>query len=247
MDAAYVAVHLEEDRRHWWFRGRLAVIRAVVERELSRRPGRLLELGCGSGNVLGALRSLGEVVGMETNPDLLRAARAAGLDVRQGALPGDLVVPEGWADAVLMLDVLEHLDDERGALATARRALGPEGVLIVTVPAYAWLWSGHDVALGHRRRYTARRLRQTVEAGGFNVGHVSYFNTMLFPALAAVRVWKRLRRDRRHDLSSRSAPLNDLLARCFALERLAVPRVSLPFGSSLLLTARPSPGAAGRS
>ena len=238
MDPAYVATHMEEDRIHWWFRGRLAVITAALERALPRHPVRLLELGCGTGNVLGALGRFGEAVGMETHPDLVAAARAAGLDVREGRLPGDLVVEPGWAEVVLLLDVLEHLDDEAGALETARRALAEGGLLLATVPAYQWLWSGHDVALGHRRRYTASRLRAVVERAGFRVLRVSYFNTLLFPALALMRAWKRLSGDTSHDLRRPAPPLNRWLERVFALERHVVPRCALPFGASLLLVAR---------
>src|SRR5207245_7740576 len=89
MDPAYVAVHMEEDRSHWWFRGRLAVILATLRRALPPRRVRLLELGCGTGNVLAALSQFGEAVGMEAHGDLIAAARAAGLDVRAGHLPAD--------------------------------------------------------------------------------------------------------------------------------------------------------------
>jgi len=106
------------------------------------------------------------------------------------------------------------------------------------VPAYRWLWSGHDEVLGHRRRYTAAELRAAVERAGFRVVRVSYFNTLLFPLLVAVRAWKRLRGDRGHDLRRPSAPLNWLLERIFAFERHLVPRVPLPFGASLLLIGR---------
>ncbi len=238
MDPVYVAVHVEEDRRHWWFRGRLAVIVAVVRRLVPAAGARLLELGCGSGNVLEALSPFGKTVGMETEPVLVAAARRAGLDVRHGALPGDLPVESGWADVVLLLDVLEHLDDEGAALATARRALRGGGRLVVTVPAYAWLWGPHDVVLGHRRRYTRGRLAEVVAGAGFTVERCSYFNTVLFPALAAVRLVKRLVGDRRHDLVRPPEPLNELLARGFSLEAAIVPRISLPFGASLLLVAR---------
>ncbi len=238
MDPAYVATHLEEDRLHWWFRGRLAVITAALERALPSHPVRLLELGCGTGNVLGALGRFGEAVGMETHPDLAAAARAAGLDVREGRLPEDLVVAPGWADVVLLLDVLEHLDDEVAALETTRRALAEGGLLLATVPAYQWLWSGHDVALGHRRRYTASRLRAVVERAGFRVLRVTYFNTLLFAALALTRAWKRTRGDVTHDLRRPAPTLNRWLERLFALERHVVPRCALPFGASLLLLAR---------
>ena len=238
MDPAYVTVHMEEDRSHWWFRGRLAVIRATLRRALPPRRVRLLELGCGSGNVLGALTEFGDAVGMEANDDLITAARAAGLDVRVGHLPDDLGVAPGWAEVVLLLDVIEHVDDDVATLGAARAGMGEGGLLVVTVPAYRWLWSGHDEVLGHRRRYTAGELRAAVERAGFAVLRVSYFNTLLFPLLVAVRAWKRLRGDRGHDLRRPAAPLNALLERVFALERYLVPRVALPFGSSLILIGR---------
>ncbi|PYN87202.1 MAG: SAM-dependent methyltransferase [Candidatus Rokuibacteriota bacterium] len=238
MDPAYVAVHIEEDRSHWWFRGRLAVIRASLRRALPARRVRLLELGCGSGNVLAALGEFGEAVGMDAHEDLTAAARAAGLDVRVGHLPDDLGVPPGWAEVVLLLDVIEHVDDDVAALRAARAAVGEGGLLVVTVPAYQWLWSGHDEVLGHRRRYTAAGLRAAVERAGFEVLRVSYFNTLLFPLLAAVRGWKRLRGDRGHDLRRPTAPLNRLLEGVFAFERHLVPRLPLPFGASLLLIGR---------
>src|SRR2546422_4610887 len=99
MDPAYVATHVEEDRRHWWFRGRLAVLLAILRRVLPPGHARLLELGCGTGNVLAALAEFGEAVGMETHPDLAAAARAARLDVRARRLPDALVRPPGRADA----------------------------------------------------------------------------------------------------------------------------------------------------
>ncbi|HXH81480.1 MAG TPA: methyltransferase domain-containing protein, partial [Candidatus Tectomicrobia bacterium] len=201
MDRAYVAVHAGEDRDHWWFRGRRAILLAVLHRVLPPPPRRLLELGCGSGNVLEALGALGEAVGMEPDAELAAAARARGLDVRRGALPDDEVVPRGWPDAVLLLDVLEHLDDDAAALGAAHRTLRPGGVLVVTVPAHAWLWAAHDVVLGHRRRYTARALAALATRAGFRVRHLTYFNSLLFPAVVAARVWRRLRADGGHDLT----------------------------------------------
>jgi SAM-dependent methyltransferase len=238
MDPAYVTVHMEEDRLHWWFRGRLAVILAALRRALPPRRVRLLELGCGTGNVLAALSEFGEAVGMDAHSDLAAAARASGLDVRIGHLPDDLGVAPGWAEVVLLLDVIEHVDDDVATLSAARTGVGEGGLVVVTVPAYRWLWSGHDEALGHRRRYTAVELRAAAERAGFRVVRVSYFNTLLFPLLVAVRAWKGLRGERGHDLRRPAAPLNWLLERIFAFERHLVPRVRLPFGGSLLLIGR---------
>lgn len=240
MDPAYIAVHVEEDRLHWYFRARLAVIRSVLRSVLPARPVRLLEIGCGTGNMLSALSEFGEAVGLEANDTLLAVAQAAGLDARKGALPDDLGGTQGWAEIVLLLDVLEHLDDDVAGLRRARETLGEGGLLLVTVPAFGWLWSGHDIALGHRRRYTSAGLRRVVEAAGYRVERVSYFNTLLFPVIASLRLWKRWCGDDRHDLRRPGPAANAWLERLFALERHVVPTVALPFGVSLLLLARRS-------
>jgi SAM-dependent methyltransferase len=238
VDSAYLAAHVEEDRQHWYFRGRLAVIRGALRRVLPRRSLRLLEIGCGTGHVLGGLTDFGEAVGIEANDALLAVARAAGLDARKGALPDDLSVAPGWADVVLLLDVIEHLDDDDAGLRAARRVLRDDGLLVVTVPAYPWLWSGHDAALGHRRRYVAAGLRRLVEAAGFRVERLTYFNTVLFPVIAGTRLYKRWRGDDRHDLRRPGPALNSVLERLFALERYVVPTPALPFGTSLFVVAR---------
>ena len=238
MDRAYVAVHVAEDREHWWFQGRRAILVALLRRVLAPGHHRLLELGCGSGNMLESLGEFGEAVGMEPDAALVAAARAAGLDVRRGALPRDRVVEPGWPDVVLMLDVLEHLDDDTAALRTAHAMLRAGGMLVLAVPAYQWLWSAHDVVLNHRRRYTARRLRGRVEGAGFQVEHVGYFNTLLLPGIALARAWKALRGDKGHDLVRPPAPINAALAALFALEAPIVTRLPVPFGASILLVAR---------
>jgi len=238
VERAYTAVHIEEDRRHWYFRGRLAVLLRVLEHVLPPSPCRLLEIGCGTGNVLQALGRFGEAVGVERDAELRAVGLAAGLDVREGALPDDVPVADAWADAVLLLDVIEHLDDDQAGVRAARRTLRPGGVMVITVPAYSWLWSGHDVALGHRRRYTASTLRSLVAAAGLSLVHVGYFNTALFPAIMALRLAKRLVGGGSHDLHRPLERVNRALERLFALERHVVLRPGLPFGTSVLAVAR---------
>jgi SAM-dependent methyltransferase len=238
MDPAYAAVHAEEDRTHWWFLGRRAVILAEMARRLPAGGSRLAELGCGSGGMLEAIGRFGAAVGVETDPALRAHALARGLDVRAGSLPEAVPLEAGAWDAVCLFDVLEHVDDEAGAVAACRRLLAPRGRLFVTVPAYRWLWSRHDELLGHRRRYTARRLRGAVEAAGLAVERLTYFNTLLAPAVMAVRLARAALRRPGHDLD-RPAPLvNRVLAACFAAEARLLRWVSPPFGISLLLVAR---------
>ena len=125
MDEAYVAVHLEEDRHHWWFQGRLRVLLAALRAALPRRRLRLLELGCGSGNVMRALGEFGDVVGMEPDERLIAAARADGLDVRRGTTRpprwrrrGGRSPPEGRSSSPF------RPSPGSGALTIARSAIG---------------------------------------------------------------------------------------------------------------------------
>ena len=238
MDPAYAAVHAEEDRAHWWFIGRRAVILAEMARRLPAGRARMAELGCGSGGMLEALARFGTAVGVETDAALRARAQERGLDVRVGALPDAIPLHPGRWDAVCLFDVLEHVDDEAGALAACRRLLVPGGRLFVTVPAYAWLWSRHDELLGHRRRYTARGLRQVAERAGFTVERLTYFNTILAPPIMAVRIVRAALRRPGHDLDRPAPWLNRALAACFSAEARLLRWTSPPFGISILLAAR---------
>ena len=237
MDPGYVAVHAEEDRRHWWFLGRQAIILAEMARWLPAGRLRLAELGCGSGGLLTGLARFGEVVGVEADPALREAARRRGLPVLSGTLPDDIPLAPGTLDAACLFDVLEHLDDDGRALARTRSLLVPGGLLFVTVPAYAWLWSRHDEILGHRRRYTARGLRLLAERAGFRVERLTYFNTLLAAPIILVRLLHRAMGRDTHDLSRPPAPVNRLLARCFALEARLLRWTASPFGISVLMVA----------
>ncbi len=248
MDAAYIATHAEEDQRHWWFVGRRAVILSVM-RQVFTSPGlRLAEIGCGSGSFLAPLSEFGHVIGVEASEEFLRLARLHGRPVLPGSLPHDIPIEPGSLDGVLLLDVLEHIPDDREALRAVRRLLRPGGSLLCTVPAYQFLWSGHDVVLGHRRRYTARRLRQALEDAGLRISRLTYFNTLLALPIAAVRLVRKLRGSSEHDLSSSPPRLNAVLSRLFASEALflapargrLLKRVSFPFGISILAVAHPS-------
>jgi SAM-dependent methyltransferase len=246
MDKAYAAVHAEEDRTHWWFQGRRAIILAEMARRLPGGRRRVAELGCGSGGMLEPLAAFGPAVGVELDPALREIARGRGLDVRAGALPDRIPLEAGRWDTVCLFDVLEHVADEAGALRACRRLLAPDGRLVVTVPAYQWLWSRHDELLGHRRRYTARALRAAVGAAGFAVERVTYFNTLLAPPIMAMRIARVALGRSRHDLDRPGPLTNRLLGRVFGAEASLLRFVSLPFGISILLVARATEPAPGR-
>jgi len=157
--------------------------------------------------------------------------------VEPGGLPAPVPFADGRYDLVCLLDVLEHIADDGAALARVCTLLKPGGRLLVTAPAYRWLWSAHDSAHHHHRRYTAGNLRQRAAAAGLQAQRVGYFNTLLFPPIALARGLQRLRGTGDSDGSDATLPspvVNRLLEAVFAAERWWLPHAGLPFGVSVL-------------
>jgi SAM-dependent methyltransferase len=229
---AYAAAAQVEDR-HWWFCARREILRAVLDRQLAPMAGRtLLEVGCGNGGNLPLLARYGQVSAVETSPEARQRAAARGLArVEAGALPDALPFADMRFDVVAALDVLEHVEEEQAALAALRARLKAGGLLLLTVPAFAWLWSGHDELSHHQRRYTRPALAEKVRAAGFRVAHATYFNTLLFPlAVAHIKLGAP-----QAALRIPGAGANALLKCVFSLERHLAPALRLPFGVSILL------------
>ena len=240
-------VTAEFEANHWWFRSRRdlfmrQVLRAANEIGARTRQLRLLDYGCGTGHNLALLGDLGEAVGAEIEgPHLDEFRKATGFPVLD--LGADLRREHGRFDILTALDVLEHIEDDVGGLREMGRFLAPGGQLILTVPAYRWLWSGEDVISQHQRRYTRSQLVRTCSAAGFQVSYLSYFNLAILPAMAAVIWAQRLLAPRAAPRSNpRHSPpwLNQILYRLTSLEarRVGAERWRLPAGSSLVCRCR---------
>ncbi len=242
MDRAALNEHDRIETVHWWFRARRRIILARLSALLGRDPRRLVvEVGCATGGNLAELARRYRAIGME--PDAIAAGRArekSGAEVRLGRLPDDAEMIPEEADAVLLLDVLEHVERDDLALSAVAARMKPGALLLVTVPAYPALYAPHDVALGHRRRYTARTLRGLLEGCGFGIERLTYFNTLLLPPALLVRVIRRWRRrlTPRTDFTVPSRPVNWLLETLFALERHVLRVTNLPIGLGILAEAR---------
>jgi SAM-dependent methyltransferase len=186
----------------------------------------------------------GKLYAMDSDETALRFAASRGTaELARGHLPDQIPFDNILFALVVMTDVLEHLDDEAGSLRAIRTRLKPGGWLLLTVPAMQWLWSEHDVTHHHRRRYCASQLRTRLTDAGFTVDYLSYFNFILFPVIAGVRMLQRIAlsnngRGGQHDLKLTSPIVNALLERVFSSERYLIPAVRMPVGVSLLLLAR---------
>jgi SAM-dependent methyltransferase len=229
---------LDQDEHHWWYRGR----RLIVGSELARLPlggeVRVLDAGCGSGRMLEELVGYGHVSGIELDPDAAEFAASRGFgEVKQGSLE-HLPWDDGTFELITCLDVLEHVPDHRGALSELRRVTKPGGWLLLTVPAYQALWSLHDAANHHYRRYSRRGLRLVALEAGWRMVRMTSFNSILLPVAAAVRLAQRGRHpDSSYNPELNLGPgwLNAVLERPLRVEARWLDRGgTLPAGLSLL-------------
>ncbi len=241
MDRQVYARMAELEDRHWWFAGRRRIVTEVLARlvALPAAP-RLLEAGCGTGGNLAMLSRFGEVAAFEPDAEARRMAQEkSGFDVRDGRLPGDIPFEPGRFDLVAAFAVLEHVEDDLASLQALHAQLRPGGSVLITVPAFEFLWSRHDERHHHKRRYAKDALVNRAAAAGFTSVVATCFNSLLFPLIAGVRLGKRfLGLDESEDEVMPPHPINRILYAVFASERHLVGRVPLPLGVSLLMIAR---------
>lgn len=244
MDAAVYQLMQQVEDEHWWFVGRRNIVRDAIARLPLRHEGarpRILDAGCGTGGNLPMLAEFGSVKGMEFDPSAAAMARARGpWSIERGALPDDLPFGDERFDLVTLTDVLEHIDDDEGALRALAARVAPSGRLLLTVPAFQFLWSAHDTWHHHKRRYTAGSLRAVAERAGLAIERISYFNFWLFPAVTAVRLASRAFGSKAHGegLSVPPRPINTALTALFSSESALMRVGRLPFGVSILAVAR---------
>lgn len=226
------------EESHWWFRGRRAMIEGVIQTLGLPEHPHILDAGCGTGGNLPLLARFGKVYGFEYDATARQLADARGLAiVSGGALPDALPFAPQAFDLIGLFDVLEHLDHPVESLRAlgARLALG--GSLVLTVPAYQWLWGPHDELHEHKRRYSRRLLREHVAAAGLQVAYMSHINSLLLPAAVAQRAMHRITRQAAGELTP-GAIVNETFYRIWSLERAWIPRISVPFGLSLIAVLR---------
>jgi SAM-dependent methyltransferase len=238
MDRDYeLQTHRAEDR-HWWYRGRRTVLENVIAGLRLPARARILDAGAGSGRNMVELMRHGTVTAIELSPTSVCLARARDVgEVVEGSVL-EMPFESGSFDLAASLDVIEHLEDDVGALRELRRVVTPGGCLLVTVPAYQWLWSGHDVVNHHHRRYTRRSLRVVGEQAGWKQVRTTYFNSLLLPVAMVLRIMDRFSRKTTEsslDLWVPPQPLNWLMERPLALEAALIARGGrIPAGLSLL-------------
>jgi len=230
----------ELEDRHWWFVGRRAIVASLLRNSGLPKDARMLDVGCGTGGNLGMLSKFGQVIGAELDENAAQLALGRGYaPIVRGKLPDALPLAADSFQCITLLDVLEHIEDDFATLKTMNALLTTGGQLLITVPAFPFLWGAHDEAHHHQRRYRATGLRQLLVDAGFEITTLSYCNSLLFPVVAVVRLLRRFfpAGDAGAELSLPPASLNSLLTTLFSSERHLL-RVGLPFGVSLVVLAK---------
>ncbi len=237
----YLQMRRLEDR-HWWFVARRNLICAALKRFCTTENPLTLDMGCGTGGTLDRLREFAQPVGLDLEPLALSLCRERGHGNLVLASATALPFAEGTFDAAIALDVLEHIPDDKLAARELARALKPGGVAVVTVPAYQSLWSGHDVALMHQRRYRAEEVRRLLEGAGLQIVQLSYTVSALLPAVWVVRKLQNVLQKKdtvpHADARPTPEPFNGILRCLLDAEAKLALRVSLPFGLTIFAVAR---------
>lgn len=222
-----------EQPEYWWYRARSDLLHATLG-EFLGEPARLLDVGSADGPSVGWMRGDGQRVAVDVD--------ARGLRPGDGVCASLLALPfaDCTFDVVGAFDVLEHCEPESQAMAELARVLTPGGRLLMSVPAYQWAWTDHDVQAGHYRRYTRRRLLAAVESAGLEVRRATYAFSATLPLFTAERIMRRLRRPPSADatqLPQVSRAVESVLMAATRLDQKFLRRSNLPAGSSVFLAA----------
>lgn len=246
----YVAVESAEydlmfriEQTYWWYTGRRALVVNLLRRWLRPvAPLAVLDVGCGTGANLLALRVLGETAGCDVSPAAVEYCRARGLAGVVLQELDRLPFPEARFDLVTCLDVIEHIEDDVAMMREIGRVLKPGGAVLFTTPAHKALWSVHDESVHHKRRYARRELTDKLRAAGLAPARLTYLNGLLLPLIVPVR-WLRDKVVRPKGVTSDfnldlPAWMNAAFDLIFRSEWLWLRFAPLPLGLSLCALAR---------
>ena len=232
--------HLQElaelENTYWWHVAKRQLITEVLSK-YAPPPGLLVEGGIGSSRNLLEFSELGyDVTGFDLMPEAVELGRQKGLShVAVHDLEQPWPVAENSLRAVVLLDVIEHVEHPITVLSHVKRALRPDGAVVVTVPAYQWMFSEWDRLLGHYRRYSPAMLEEQATAAGLKLVWATHWNSFTFPAAVATRCWERMFSSRRTADFPRVSPrVNELLLGAARVERRLLLKVGVPFGLSVV-------------
>lgn len=237
MDEVLYRLHAEHEETYWWWVGKNTILLHLIDTFTGPRREHAVDIGCGSGGLLTKLANRYEhVTGVDMSPIAREYCAARGFHAVDGSLPDHLDLPDNSSDLVVLSEVLEHIDDDRGSVLRAARLLRPGGTIACTVPAHRWMWTRHDDLNHHKRRYTLGGFSALFD--GLEPLVLSYYNTALFPPLLAMKLLDKLKGQNGvasdHDVPRVPGFVNRALASVFSAERHWLAKGRLPTGASII-------------
>ena len=242
MEKRLYEILYETEKHHWWYAVRRKIIHDLIGTYAPpQKPIKLLDIGCGTGELLRELSFLGKVSGIDNSPQAIAFCKERGLKNVFLAEGTNIPFRDDTFDIVLCLDVLEHIENDDAALKEIRRIAKPEGTIIIFVPTFRFLWGKSDELGHHLRRYRLKELRKKIGQNGLKVVRSSYFNFFLFfPILASRWLIRLFRIPIQSENETGKGLLNGILFGIFSLEARLLSRINFPFGVSGLVVSKKS-------
>ena len=242
MDGYLLGKFNDVERHHWWWEGRRELTKWLLGK---KKYHRILDVGCGTGETLSYLRTIypkSEIYGVDTSQKAVNFSKGRGHKMVFRANAIKLPFKDNFFDAILFLDVLEHVKNDQRAIREAGRVLRKNRRIIITSPGLSFIWSPHDEMQGHQRRYTRREIRRLTVEAGMKVNFISYFNFFLSPIIVTIRLLSRIKRFRyltnydrglNFEIANKEF-INSLLKKIFVTEIKLLRYLNYPFGVSIV-------------
>lgn len=227
----------------WWHVGKTNLVHTTINHHFKEFPITMLEIGCGSGSITKSLTKYGEVYGNDLSKKALEFCKSRGV---ANLIHGDITTldmhqHENKFDLVLALDVLEHIQDDVAAIQTVHKLLKDDGMFLVNVPAYKFLWSSHDEALMHKRRYTTFEIARKLEDNGFKILHKSHFVFFAFFGIAPIKfLGNFFKKTAYPETSYVELPksINNFMIKLLNFEAKLAQKLRLPLGTTITVVAK---------
>lgn len=229
----------EIESSHWWYSGRRLIITSQIKKINLIRSSNILEVGSGTGGNLGMLSKFGKVYAFERNIKALNISKSKikGKKIRiiHGSCPNNIPYTNLKFDLICLFDVLEHIVDDKKTLVNLKNRLNLNGKILLTVPSYQWLFGPHDKELHHKRRYSAKKIEKLIDDANLKILRKSYFNSILFPLIAAVRIYEKLKRiEISMGNTEPKKEINYALLIIMKIEAFCLKFFNFPFGLSMI-------------
>ena len=227
---------IKNEKEYWWFKSRRKIIKNTIK-SLNLNTAEVLEIGSGTGGNIDMLKSLGKLTLVECSEHAIALTKEAhGMEPIHACLPDKEQKFDQKFDLICMLDVLEHIETDKETLDSLDDLLSEEGSILITVPAYQWLWSNHDVIHQHKKRYTISQLKELTK-DKYDIKYISYMNFFLAPLIMIARGLGKVlpKKEDSHDEILKIGKMNGIFESIFSFETKLIPKFRLPFGISIIM------------